>query len=68
MWNLTEDGYRLFRHGLEDYKAAARAAQGCDAFREDVEDEWATDEARSCYNCRYRRWTADSFQCRGPME
>jgi hypothetical protein len=65
MWIVTEKGLRLFRHGREAYGAAAQAAQACPVFREDVEDEWVTDEARSCYNCRYRRWTADSFQCRG---
>lgn len=65
MWFYNEHGRKLFLHGQEDYNAAARAAQDCPSFREDVEDEWVTDEERSCYNCRYRRWTADSFQCQG---
>jgi hypothetical protein len=32
-------------------------------FHPDVEEELIADEARSCYNCRYRRWTAVSFSC-----
>jgi hypothetical protein len=63
MWIVSEEGLRLFRYGREGYDAAIRAAQDCSTFQEDVEDEWVTDEARSFYNCRYRRWTADSFQC-----
>lgn len=65
MWIITEEGYRLFRHGREDYASAARAAEACSVFLEDVDEELVADEPRSCYNCRYRRWTADSFQCRG---
>jgi len=68
MWFCIEDRRKLFLHGREDYTAAARAAEACPVFREDVEEEWVTDEARSCYNCRLRRWTADSFQCQGHVE
>jgi hypothetical protein len=32
-------------------------------FHPDVEEEQVADEDRSCYNCRYRRWTAASFVC-----
>jgi len=63
MWIKCNDGLRLFRHGRENFNAAAQAAGSCTSFRADVEEEWVTDESRSCYNCRYRRWTADSFVC-----
>ncbi len=63
MWIITEEGSRLFRSGREDFAAAARAALSCAVFRPDEEDEWVTDEECSCYNCRFRRWTADSFMC-----
>jgi len=68
MWFLNHKGHRLFRHGREDYDAAARAAEACHSFQEDVDEECVTDESRSCYNCRFRRWTADSFQCQGHLE
>lgn len=68
MWFLNEDGEKLFRCGREDFSSAVRAAAACAVFRPDEEDEWVTDEERSCYNCRFRRWTADSFLCRGPAE
>ena len=68
MWFYIEEGRKLFLHGQEDYTAAAHAAEACPAFREDVEEEWVTDEKRSCYNCRLRRWTADSFQCKSSTE
>ena len=63
MWIVIEEGRKLFRHGREDYSAAALAAHNCPAFGEDAEEEWVTDELRSCYNCRFRRWTAESFFC-----
>lgn len=68
MWFEHNDGHKRFRHGREDFAAAARAALACAIFRPDEEDEWVTDEERSCYNCRYRRWTADSFLCRGSID
>lgn len=46
-----------------DYAGAARIAAGCSAFAADEVDEWAADEARSCFNCRWRRWTTNSFTC-----
>jgi hypothetical protein len=49
--------------GLEDWAAAARLAGECAIFIPDVEEEQIADEPRSCYNCRYRRWQADSVAC-----
>ncbi len=68
MWEIDRHGAREFRGGQEDWPAAARAAALCDSFRPDVEEEQIADEARSCYNCRYRRWTAASFACHAPHQ
>ena len=46
-----------------EWAGAARRAVECDSFYPDEEDEQIADEPRSCYNCRYRRWTATSFSC-----
>ena len=53
----------LFRFGRQA-KEAARAAV-CDGYGRDDEDE-TVDDTVSCYNCRYRRWTARSFTCMRP--
>jgi hypothetical protein len=49
--------------GLDEWSAAARLAQDCRMFCPDVEEEQVADEAVSCYNCRYRRWTAADICC-----
>jgi|GEM_PF-488287 len=63
MWQAMDDQTRLFSFGREAYGMAAQAARACSVFLADEEDEWAADEERSCYNCRYRRWTQESFVC-----
>ena len=63
MWSVNQNGAREYAGGQEDWIGAAAQAGGCARFRPDVEEEWVADEARSCYNCRYRRWTACSFSC-----
>lgn len=63
MWEILSDGTRRFLGGNDDWGGAAREAELCAGFREDVEEELVADESRSCYNCRYRRWTGDSFIC-----
>lgn len=57
------DGKKVFSGGKEDWEKAREAAQDCDKFILDVEDEIIADDLRSCYNCRYRRWTAEGFTC-----
>ena len=52
-----------FPRGTEDWSTAARVAALCAEFRPDVEEEQVADEAGSCYNCRYRRWSVDSITC-----
>jgi hypothetical protein len=63
MWRTDSKGAREFTGGKENWAAAARVALGCPGFAPDVEEEQIADEARSCYNCRYRRWSAVSFTC-----
>ncbi len=63
MWRMNRNGVREFPWGKEDWPEAARSAALCTSFRPDVDEEMVADEARSCYNCRYRRWTAESFTC-----
>ena len=57
------DNRWIFRTGLGQYSAARRVAQRCTGFVPDDEDEQVDDEPRSCYNCQYRRWLVDSFEC-----
>ncbi|MBN2107139.1 MAG: hypothetical protein JW832_06895 [Deltaproteobacteria bacterium] len=45
-----------------DYKSV-QAALACPHFFLDDEDECVSDEEISCLNCRYRRWTQESFLC-----
>lgn len=62
-WKINPKGQKEFSHGLEAFEAAEQASLSCTAFKVDDEDELIADQERSCYNCRYRRWTKDSFVC-----
>jgi hypothetical protein len=66
MWSVTGNGAREYRAGRNDWSGAARAAEQCAVFHEDVEEEIVADDPRSCYNCRFRRWTEASFACFHP--
>ena len=46
-----------------DLDAAAVLARACASYRVDADDEDYLDGARSCFNCRYRRWLAKGFSC-----
>ncbi len=63
MWRIDRNGRQEYPGGKEDWPGAARMATLCTTFHPDVEEEQVADEAVSCYNCRYRRWTAASFTC-----
>ena len=52
-----------FPLGSEDWLTAAWIAGRCSDFAPDVEEEQVADDAWSCYNCRYRRWSVDSILC-----
>lgn len=60
---VIKDGMKTYCGGQQDYREAAALAEACKSFVEDYEEELMADEKISCYNCRYRRWTANSFQC-----
>jgi hypothetical protein len=63
MWLVDLIGVQEFPGGLDDWAGAARIASDCGGFRPDVEEELIAEEPRSCYNCRYRRWSTVSFTC-----
>jgi len=65
MWRTDHRGAREFALGKESWAAAARAAAECLRFAADVDEELIAEDERSCYNCRYRRWSATSFTCLG---
>ncbi len=52
-----------FLYGEYDAERALSAAKNCTFFSEDSEEECVSDIALSCFNCRYRRWTQESFIC-----
>lgn len=37
--------------------------EACSQFKADVPEELVSDSSQSCFNCVYRRWTANSFLC-----
>ncbi len=63
LWRVCEQGRYQYTGGKESWEEVTRIAAGCDDFLLDDEDELISDEDRSCYNCRFRRWTRDSFIC-----
>jgi len=63
MWATNQWGEQEFIGGQDDWTGAALAAASCGTFHPDVEEEFVADEPLSCYNCRYRRWSAESFTC-----
>jgi len=66
MFTDNIQGKMKYIGGKNEYAAAARTADHCPNFKLDEEDEMVADQVRSCYNCRYRRWTEDSFICCNP--
>jgi hypothetical protein len=66
MWRKNQAGIREFSGGREAWFAAVVAALKCKSFTLDVDEEVIADDERSCYNCRYRRWTMASFTCHAP--
>jgi hypothetical protein len=60
---MTTTGNAVFPWGHDAWVFAAQYAAACTLFQTDVEEELIADDDVSCYNCRYRRWTAASFTC-----
>jgi hypothetical protein len=67
MWITDQSGAAQFSGGKESWLAATAVASDCRSFSLDVDEEIVADEERSCYNCRYRRWTASSFTCQASV-
>lgn len=61
-WEAGNRG-RRFRFGEDAPAMAAAAAEECGQFVRDDDDECFFEESVTCYNCRYRRWTPNSFEC-----
>lgn len=62
MWQ-SDLNQKLSTYKNDDLEKAHKAAVSCPDFREDCEDECVSDDPVSCYNCRYRRWTYEGFDC-----
>lgn len=62
-WGFNEQKQMEFTGGKENWKKAAQIAAQCKKFILDDEDELVSEMDRSCYNCRFRRWTVSSFVC-----
>ena len=62
MWEAGKRG-RRYLTGRDAPCEAERAARECGLFSRDDEEECFASEDITCYNCRYRRWTSDSFEC-----
>lgn len=63
IWIIDEKGQWQYSGGKKDWAQAAEIAAGCPCFAPDHEDEQTAEEEISCYNCRFRRWTASTFIC-----
>jgi hypothetical protein len=63
MWRIDSAGLKEFTGGTDNYELAAKAASKCTGFMPDDEDEQITDDPKSCYNCRYRRWNITGIRC-----
>jgi molybdopterin biosynthesis protein moeB len=62
--NLTFNEKGEFRFGKFHYEKAREIAQNCAKFKLDNdEDEVSCGGERSCYDCAFRRWSAQSFIC-----
>lgn len=62
-WSLNKQQQMEYTGGKEDWERVNEIAVKCSDFVLDDEDELVADKERSCYNCRYRRWTSGAFAC-----
>jgi hypothetical protein len=60
---VYDGNIKLFKFGNSDYASSREAANNCNYFKADDEDEQVDSVLKSCYNCIYRRWKSTSFQC-----
>nr|WP_314883910.1 molybdopterin biosynthesis protein MoeB [uncultured Campylobacter sp.] len=60
--NFSEKGE--FKFGKSSYEKARETAQNCAKFKLDNdEEEMACGGEIGCYDCAFRRWSAESFTC-----
>ncbi len=45
------------------FNATIVIAESCPSYVLDQEEEIQIPGTRTCYNCRYRRWAQDAFNC-----
>lgn len=64
MFLVNKQGDLEFMFGKEAWDKGHEMALKCHSFIEDDEDEQVSDIDRSCYNCRFRRWTSSTFVCK----
>lgn len=63
MWLQDEYKQVEYANGKNDWKGTNLVAAGCGYFTFDTEEEIIEEGIVSCYNCRFRRWTRNSFTC-----
>lgn len=67
MQQIVKDGggvrFRGSVENAEDMLASSEIAEQCPVYSIDDDDEDYCDGVRTCFNCRYRRWLVDGFQC-----
>lgn len=51
------------RFDMDDHKASREAANLCQQFSPDDEDEQVDDVQVSCFNCMKRRWLNSGLEC-----
>lgn len=47
----------------DDLRATVILAGACPLYQDDVEEESYLENALTCFNCRFRRWTRSGFTC-----
>lgn len=64
MINANFNENKVFLYGKFNYKKAEQTAFKCEFFKIDNdEDEIVSTKIKSCYNCLFRRWNKESFEC-----
>ncbi|MEQ8198181.1 MAG: hypothetical protein ABRQ27_09275 [Clostridiaceae bacterium] len=63
MWFVNDSKQIEFSGGKNNWEETIEQASKCSFFKYDVEDEIIEEDVKSCYNCRFRRWTEKSFVC-----
>jgi hypothetical protein len=53
----------MYKKEMRAFGDESTYKKACRAFTFDVEEELVSEDERSCLNCRYRRWTDNSFSC-----